>query len=70
VFTARYGLMPYIKRITFRLLKVKCVTFGREGNIAPIALKLAMVYCWMLNNSAVEFVCTCIFIDNYFIKLL
>jgi hypothetical protein len=23
VFTARYGLMPYIKQITFRLLKVK-----------------------------------------------
>jgi hypothetical protein len=23
VFTARYGLMPYIKQIAFRLLKVK-----------------------------------------------
>jgi len=27
VFTARYGLIPYIKQITFRLLKVKCVLY-------------------------------------------
>jgi hypothetical protein len=28
VFTARYGLIPYMKHITFRLLKVKIPLFG------------------------------------------
>jgi hypothetical protein len=27
--------MPYMKQITFRLLKVKRVRFGGEGKIAP-----------------------------------
>jgi hypothetical protein len=29
VFTARYGLMPYIKQITFRLLKVNVTADGK-----------------------------------------
>jgi hypothetical protein len=32
VFTARYGLIPYIKRITFRFYKVKPVYDGSVGD--------------------------------------
>jgi hypothetical protein len=33
VFTARYGLIPYIKQITLRILKVNTLLFYKIGNL-------------------------------------
>ena len=35
MFTARYGLIPYIKQITFSLLKVKYTPLGK-GKAVPL----------------------------------
>jgi hypothetical protein len=58
VFTARYGLIPFIKQITFRLLKVKRRKNETEiadrkhkkmGNV-PIVRALRHVCVWAFRN--------------------
>jgi hypothetical protein len=48
VFTARYGLIPYMKHVTFRLLKVNCVLLmvqckGQKDGSVDVTRRLADV---------------------------
>ena len=43
MFTAQYGLIPYIKQITFRLLKVNRHTGGRRNNSRGKGVKVVHV---------------------------
>jgi hypothetical protein len=51
VFTARYGLIPYMKHVTFRLLKVKGFPFLAESNDFCYKWQYIVLegnyFCWM-----------------------
>jgi hypothetical protein len=52
VFTARYGLIPYMKHVTFRLLKVNLHNLHNKDYYKPLPLFLTrsktITYCWNL----------------------